>query len=222
MEIALALFDFIPVTLFFIATIILQKCFYYHMSKYSFALLAAGSIMILTAGITKATYKLLYYGAGLDLYRLDHLFFPIQSLGFVLAFLGLLILIVEEKKKNKLHSSSILLLATLVEEEGKTIINDTMIYVVLQIIGSSGIYGILSYYAVKMKKKWVVVLMAVAFIAMLGMGFLSTRISRATGNMYITYNWMAELVNTLGQASFLTGVILLNKAGLKDFSLEQK
>lgn len=218
MEIVMALFDFIPVGLYFAAMIILQICLYNHMSKYQFALFASGSIMVLTAGILKVLYKLFYYGVDIDIYRFNYLFFPIQAIGFVLVFLGLLFMIVIKKKGAKLNS--LLFLSTLIPDEGKTLANDTMLYVILQILGSGGIYVCIGYLAKKMKKPLVMVLMAVAFILMLAMGFLSTRISRSTGDEYIMYNWLAEIVNTFGQGSLLAGAIILKKSGLKDIELK--
>ena len=49
-SVPMAIVDFIPVVLFFISAVILQRDLYNKMSKGSFALLAAGSIMVLLAG----------------------------------------------------------------------------------------------------------------------------------------------------------------------------
>ena len=59
-SVPMAIVDFIPVLLFFITAVILQRDLYYKMSKGAFALLAAGSIMVLIGGIYKAGWKLLY------------------------------------------------------------------------------------------------------------------------------------------------------------------
>ena len=85
MSVPMALVDFIPVALFMAAAVILQRGLYDRMSKGAFALFSGGTIMVSAAGILKATWKLLY-GAGIcDFERLNQAFFPMQSLGFLLA-----------------------------------------------------------------------------------------------------------------------------------------
>lgn len=49
--IPMAIMDFIPVCLFFAAALILQRDLYNKMVKGAFALLAAGSIMVLLSGL---------------------------------------------------------------------------------------------------------------------------------------------------------------------------
>ena len=85
MSVPMALVDFIPVILFIISAITLQRGLYYRMSKGAFAVFSAGTIMVICAGIFKASWKLLY-GAGIcDFARLNQAFFPMQSVGFLLA-----------------------------------------------------------------------------------------------------------------------------------------
>ena len=213
----MALFDLIPCALCFMAMWILQISLYHKMNKYAYALFASGTIMILFAGIFKAIYKIILYGFNVDVYRFNYMFFPVQAFGFVLAFAALLMYIFQRKQSGPL---SLVLLTTLVPDEGKRIANDTMLYVALQVIGFGGIYGCLCYFSHKLKQKLPIVLFIVAFICMLMMGFLSTRISRAdTNEAYIMYNWLAEGVNTIAQSLFLIGVLKLKKAGLKDLEL---
>ncbi len=52
-SIAMALVDYIPVILFLIASIILQRDLYNKMSKGAFALFSAGTINIFSAGARK-------------------------------------------------------------------------------------------------------------------------------------------------------------------------
>ncbi len=88
-SIAMALVDYIPVVFFAIAAVILLRDMYNKMSKGAFALFAAGTIDIICAGGLKATYKLLYAAGICDFQALDHLFFPMQSIGFLLAGIGM-------------------------------------------------------------------------------------------------------------------------------------
>lgn len=214
MEVLMAIFDLVPCVLCFIGMWILQISLYHKMNKYAYALFASGTIMILFAGVFKAVYKIIYYGFDVDFYRFNYMFFPVQAFGFILACVALLIYVFQRNTKAPL---SIAILSVVTTDEGKRLANDTMLYVVLQILGSAGLLGCLVYFAKKLKKPLAMVLFVISFICLLIMGFLSTRISRATTNAdYVMYNWLAEGVNTISQGLFLIGVLQLRKAGLKE------
>ena len=53
-----------------------------------------------------------------------------------------------------------------------------------------------------------------AFLCSLCMGYLSSQDFTES-----FMNWLAEIINTVGQGAFLTGVILLDRAGLEEFQL---
>ena len=59
-SIIMSLVDYIPVLMFALSSIILQRDLYNKMSKGAFALFAAGTMDISFAGALKSTYKLLY------------------------------------------------------------------------------------------------------------------------------------------------------------------
>ena len=88
-SIPMAIVDFIPVVLYFIAAIILQRDLYNKMTKGGYALLATGSYMVLISGIYKATWKILYALNICDFVALDTSMFPMQAPGFILVFLSL-------------------------------------------------------------------------------------------------------------------------------------
>ena len=56
----MALTDYIPVLLFCVAAVLMQRDFYNKMPKYAFACFAAGCVNVFLAGFLKATWKLLY------------------------------------------------------------------------------------------------------------------------------------------------------------------
>ena len=63
-SVSMAIVDFLPVFLFGQGAAILMRDLYNKMSKASFALFAAGSINVFSAGFLKALWKLLYAGKG--------------------------------------------------------------------------------------------------------------------------------------------------------------
>ena len=87
-SIPMALVDYIPVLFFGIAALLLQLDLYDKMRKDAFALFAAGTINIFVAGFLKASWKLLYAAGICDFQALNTLFLPLQSIGFLLAGLG--------------------------------------------------------------------------------------------------------------------------------------
>ena len=99
-SVSMALVDYIPVICFAIAAVILMRDLYDKMSKGAFALFAAGTIDITCAGALKATYKLLYAAGVCDFEALNAMFFPMQSIGFLLAGIGVLAMLCHKQTKN--------------------------------------------------------------------------------------------------------------------------
>ena len=80
-SIPMALVDYIPVLFFGWAAVLLQRDLYRQMPKYAFACFAAGTIDIFAAGFLKNT-----------------MFLPTQSIGFLLAGLGMALMLASRKK----------------------------------------------------------------------------------------------------------------------------
>ena len=97
-SIPMALVDYIPVIFFGIAALLLQRDFYPKMRKDAFALFAAGTVNIFAAGFLKATWKLLYAAAICDFQALNTMFLPVQSIGFLLAGAGLILMLCVKQK----------------------------------------------------------------------------------------------------------------------------
>ena len=202
-SVSMALVDYIPVICFAIASIILMRDLYNKMNKCSFALFAAGTIDIILAGGLKATYKLLYAAGACDFEALNAMFFPVQSIGFVLAGIGILLLLTDRKGKG----SAALAVAP-------PLFKGTFVFVGLMVAGLGILDTVLAIISVKLKKPWLIAVFAGSFICSLGMGYLSSK-DFAEAAM----NWIAEGVNVVGQGTFLAGVYLLHKYGLSEVEL---
>lgn len=187
MSVPMALVDYIPVILFAVSAVLIQRTLYEKMSKGAFALLSAGTVMIIAAGLMKATWKLLY-GAGIcDFERLNQSFFPMQSIGFLLAGIAVAALLYFRQDRETLRAAAV-----------PAVFSGTMIFVVLMVLGCLGFCGGLGIWAARQKKTRAAVLFWVAFIFMLVMGYLS---SRDFSQAYM--NWVGEGVNILGQTALL-------------------
>lgn len=196
----MALVDFIPVGLFVASAVVLQRDLYNKMSKGSFALLAAGTIMIIMAGFYKALWKLLYALGICDFVALNSLFFPLQTTGFVITAIALIALLTANQGKNTLYSAGAVPVAY----------TSSMIFVILTVLGTLGICGCLAIIAARMKKKGAIAIFVLAFVFMMAMGYLSSR-DFTQGSMH----WVAQGTNIIGQGTLLLGIMKLHNGGLK-------
>ncbi len=204
-SVVMALVDFIPVLLFAVAAVILMRDLYNKMSKGAFALFAAGAIDIVCAGALKALYKLLYAAGVCDFEPLNAMFFPVQSIGFLLAGVGILAMICHRQTPKKVYS---------VTAAAVPVFTGTFIFVGFMCGGLGLITVGLSYLSAKLKKGWVMAIFIFAFFCCVGMGYLSSR-----DFTQASMNWIAQGVNIAGQGAFLAGTLLLHKFGLAELKL---
>ncbi len=204
-SVTMALIDFIPVVLFAVAAVMLQRDLYNKMSKGAFALFAAGTINVIFAGSMKALYKLLYAAGVCDFQALNSLYFPVISVGFLLAGLGLMAMLFHKQTENAAHSVV-----------PPVLFSGTAIMIVFMIAGLGMIDAVLAVLAIRLKKPLIVVLLVVSFLCSLSMGYLSSKDFDAA-----YWNWIAEGINILGQGTFLISVIMMGKAGLVELILKR-
>ena len=201
-SVSMALVDYIPVIFFAIAAVTLLRDLYNKMSKGAFALFSAGVIDVTLAGALKATWKLLYAAGACNFEALDHMFFPVQSIGFLLAGVGVLAMLVHKQTK------------TAVLAVAPPVFTGTFVFVGLMVAGLGIMDFVLCALAVKLKKPWIIAIFAVSFLCSLGMGYLSSQ-DFAEAMM----NWIAEGVNVVGQGTLLVGAVLLHRYGLATLKL---
>lgn len=205
-SIAMALVDYIPVIFFAAGSILLQRDLYNKMSKGAFALFSAGTINVTTAGALKATYKLLYAAGVCDFEPLNAMFFPVQSLGFLLAGIAMIAMIVH-RQGNGVVALSV----------APIVYKGTFLFVGCMVAGLACMDIGLSVLAVRIRKKSVIAIYVISFLCSLCMGYLSSK-DFAQASM----NWIAEGVNVVGQGSFLLGAVMLHKAGLAEYKIPRK
>ena len=204
-SVSMALVDFIPVLFFAIATVILQRDLYNKMSKGAFALFAAGTINVTCAGALKAIWKLLYALGVCDFEALNAMFFPVQSIGFLLAGIGILAMLTH--KQSKSAAFAVL----------PPVFSGTFVFVGLMVAGLGIMDAVLCILAGKLKKPALIAIFILSFACSLCMGYLSSQ-NFAEASM----NWIAEGVNVVGQGTLLLGVCLLHKNGLADYKIREE
>ena len=199
-SIPMALVDYIPVALFGWAAVLLQRDLYHRMPKYAFACFAAGTIDIFAAGFCKATWKLLYAAGICDFQALNTMFLPTQSIGFLLAGLGMLLMLAAPRRAA---------LAV-----APPVFSGSFLFIAMMVLGLGSVCACLSVLAARMKKKGAIALFALSFVCSMAMGYLSSRDSTSAA-----VNWIEQLVNCLGQGLLLAGALCLHKAGLREESI---
>ena len=202
-SVAMALVDYIPVLFFAAAAVILMRDLFGKMSGAAFALFAAGVIDVTIAGALKATWKLLYAVGVCDFTAINAMFFPVQSIGFLLAGIGILLMLLRPQAKTAALAVA------------PPVFSGTFVFVGLMVAGLGIMDTVLCILSAKLKKPWLIAIFAVSFMCSLGMGYLSSK-DFAEAAM----NWIAQGVNVVGQGLLLVGTVLLHKAGLKELELK--
>ena len=190
----MALVDYIPVAFFAIAAFILIRDLYNKMGTLTFLTFAIGTSAVAVAGACKATWKLIYAASEVDISFLNKMFFPTQSIGFLLADIGILAMLLF--KKNRAYGVN------------------TFIFIGMMVAGLGVLDACLCVLAAKMKKGGVIAIFVLSFICSLYMGYLS---SQDFAEAF--WNWIAEGINVVGQGTLLLGVLMLHKGGLKELEL---
>ncbi len=220
-------YDLIPVIFFLLGSIILLRALYHKMVKGCYCLLAAGSIMIVSAGSLKALHKILMGIARIDYIILDKQFTPTQSIGFFLLFLALLGMFTAKNKDNiKPEKLSVFALPTLLfflAQEGETPLGDSGLpaftnlwpFLIMMIFGAAGFLVLLVIVSVKMHTKIEPILFSLSLIFMIGMGYLSTKRTFEGA-------WMQISCNVVYQLTFFLGCFLLKRHHLETAELFKK
>ena len=197
----MALTDFVPVFFFGVTAVLLLRDLYRKMSMAAYILLAAGSVNVFLAGFCKALWKLLYAANICNFVALEEMFMPVNSLGLLFVGLSMIILLCR-KKKNAILSAA------------PPVFAGSMPFIVMMVIGLGGLCTGLSIIAAKMKKAPVMILFILSFLCAMAMGYMSGQDSTLAW-----VNWAEQSINIVSQGCLMAGVILLHKAGLKEFTL---
>ena len=190
----MALVDYIPVAFFAIAAVILMRDLRNKMGLINFIIFSLGVSGVAIAGACKATWKLIYAASQVDIAFLNKMFFPTQSIGFLLA--GICILAMLIAKKNRVYGVN------------------TFVFIGMMVAGLGILDACLCVLAAKLKKGGVIAIFVLSFICSLCMGYLSSQDFTEA-----IWNWIAEGINVVGQGTLLLGVVMLHKNGLKELTL---
>ena len=198
--IPMALMDYVPVFFFGVTAVILLRDLYNKMFKGAYALLAAGSVNVFLAGFCKATWKLLYAANICDFVALEEMFMPVNSLGLLFVGLSLVGMLCWKRKSVMLSAAPVAL-------------TSSMPFIMLMVVGLGGMCTALSIISAKMKKAPVMALFIASFVCAMAMGYMSSQDSTQAW-----VNWAEQSINCVSQGCLMAGVLLLHKAGMKDWT----
>ena len=196
----MALMDFVPVFFFGVTAVLLLRDLYNKMFKGAYALLAAGSVNVFMAGFCKALWKLLYAANICDFVALEEMFMPVNSLGLLFVGLSLIGMLVWKRKSVMLSVAPVAFTGSLP-------------FIMMMVVGLGGMCAGLSVVAAKMKKGKVMILFILSFVCAMAMGYMSSQDSTLAW-----VNWAEQSINTVSQLCLMLGILLLHKAGLKDWT----
>lgn len=197
----MALMDYVPVLFFAVTAVLLLRDLYNKMSPVAFTLLASGSVNVFMAGFCKATWKLLYAANICDFVVLEKMFLPVNSIGLLLVGLGLVGMLLRKRKGAALAVAP-------------AAFSGSGVFIAMMVVGLGGMCAALSIVAAKMKKGAVMILFILSFVCAMGMGYMSGQDSTLAW-----VNWAEQSINVVSQLALMVGVVLLHKAGLKEFKL---
>lgn len=190
-SIEMALVDYIPVLFFAIAAAILAHDLKGRMGGLGYFMMVLGTSAIAIAGVCKATWKLLVAAGIGDVAILNAMFFPTQSIGFLLAGLGMLSLLF--RKKNRLYGIN------------------TFVFIGMMVAGLGIMDIVLCVLAKRLGKGRLAWIFILSFLCSLCMGYLSSKDFTEAA-----MNWLAQGINVVGQGALLIGVCQLHKNGLAE------
>ena len=153
--------------------------------------------MIFCAGLFKATWKLLLSLGICDFERLSQCFFPMQSVGFLLAGAGIVAMVFfKQNSGENMYAAA------------APVFSGTFIFVGLMVLGALGMCGGLAVESKRRNKTRSMIFFLLTFIFMLMMGYLSSKDFKKA-----SMNWIAEGVNVIAWGLFLAASKDLVKEG---------
>ncbi|MBA7559542.1 hypothetical protein ES708_01157 [subsurface metagenome] len=194
-SIAIALVDFIPTFFFPIGVYFFQKFFKKQNFVRSQILWIIGGFLVFIGGFFKAIWKFNMALTQNDILFLSDGLFVFQSVGFTCLLLGTFLFIRSQSNKTNIPKSTPLTALAVWK----------IPFMAIQTLTCIGTYGLLIHYGFKKGNKKGAILLIISVIII----FLMVGLSGS--DMSISIQWIAEIINTFGQLSFLLAGITFTK-----------
>ncbi len=186
----LALTDYIPNLAFLIGSLFLVRTVILARGKPCSRMCMAGSLLVFSGGILKATWKLVYTLGIADIQWMSQIQFILLAPGF----LALLVTAIMLARTKPLKAPAITL----------AIAPWKIPLLAIMTLSSLGAQGILTFISFKRKVPLAASLFIVAVLCMLGMSGMASGSEQT-----VATQWIEEIMNSIGQISFAVACWLL-------------
>ena len=191
----LSLLDFIPNIAFLVGAYFLVALALRERGRRCGRMAMAGGLLVFLGGFLKAIWKMLYTLNVADVQILSQIQFVLLAPGF----LALLVTVILLARQRKVDAGSAAGPGAPVAAMAAWKIP----FLAIMTLCSLGAQGILTYVAFRRGQKLAAACFIAAFLALFAMGGMSS------AEQTLAQQWIEEIVNTLGQLSFMLGSILL-------------
>ena len=195
----MAFIDLIPVAIYFIASILMMKVFYLRMNAGQYAMFSAGTIMLSFAGIMKVIWKFLYALNIGDFVLLSQSFFPLQSMAFLLMFLGTAGMLIGKNGQRKFYSVAPV-----------PVVTSALPFYITTFFTTTGLYFCLVRFNWKIGAKATGRFFMVAYMINMLQVYLGIKFDNSSG-----MHWTAQICNIISQTCFLVGAVRMKNASNK-------
>ena len=200
-SLGMALFDFVPVILFFIGSFIFGSFMKRHTKPFGFVMFVVGIAVANFAGFCKAIWKMLLATEKYAPMWMDDFQFLFLGIGLTLVFISVFTVVKRTKNSQKTMAVPALLF---------TVKGSNLFYILLTVVVAStiGYLSCLIIYAKRLDSRVSIVLYIVYGVVSIVMGGLS-----GSGGLE-SVNWIAQTANTIGLAALLIAHFHLNRKDL--------
>jgi hypothetical protein len=188
----LALLDYIPNLAFLVGSIYLVRTVLLARGKPCSRMCMAGSFLVFSGGILKATWKLIYTLGVADIQWMSQIQFVLLAPGF----LALLVTAILLARAKPFKAPAITL----------AIATWKIPLLAIMTLSSLGAQGILTFISFKRKVPLAASLFIVAVLCMLGMSGMASGSEQT-----VSTQWIEEIMNSVGQIAFAAACWLLHR-----------
>jgi hypothetical protein len=189
----LALFNFIPNIAFLIGAYFLVQTTSKVCAKPCKWLTLIGSLLIVLAGVLKATWKLLFTLSWANILWMSDIQFVLMAPGYLMIFIAMILLACN--LRSQYESLAALLMTEL-----------KIPFLAVMTLACLGTHIVLIYLSWKHRSRLGAISFLIGLIFMLSMGAL------ARGEQTIARQWLEQWINAFGQTGFAIGAWLLYQA----------
>ena len=197
-NIPMAILDFVPVIFCGFTAFYLIGGFRRRMTTAQGAFFSAGMIMLVSGGVLKAMWKMLYALGICDMTALSEQFFPNQAVAFLMLSISTIGMLAKNKSmtENRTYAAAV------------PVVTTHLPFIIVMTLGMVTWYIGLAVSAARLRRKNAAVIIIIALIVMITHAALGSKFDSTKGILH----WIAEMQNTVAQLLLMIGARIMYKA----------